>query len=136
MIADDTVLTKIVVAWTNTPVARVKRLAPLKGKSENAAWEWLWHNTRYSEEDFISRIPAAGSKVAHKIRALIGNRVLYPDGTVNSYVDLGAQPCLSSVLLALYAGRTSGRCAQDAKRLIQPAANQIGVPGGTRTVGC
>ena len=87
LIADSPHLTKIVVAWINTPVQRAKKLSRLDGGSENDIWSWLWRNTRFSREDLLSRIPSCDASTDKKIDALIANRVLYPDGTVNSFVE-------------------------------------------------
>jgi len=87
LISDSPHLAKIVIAWTNTPVKRAKTLSRLVGSSELDAWQWLWKNAVYSREDLIERIPSADQTIEKKINALIANRVLYPDGTANSYVE-------------------------------------------------
>jgi hypothetical protein len=40
-----------------------------------------------SRSDWEAGVPCADSSTGKKIDALISNRVLYPDGTVNSYVE-------------------------------------------------
>ena len=87
LIGDDLDLVKIIVAWTNTTVVRAKRPAPLCGESESEVWEWLWRNADYSREDLITRSALPEYTFNKKITPLIGNRVLYPDGTVNSFVQ-------------------------------------------------
>jgi len=89
VVADNPERIKIVVAWTNLDVRRAEKLTELTGESENEVWEWLWKNTKYSRTELIEKIgislPESG--LESKMRPLIGNRVLYPDGTVNSFVQ-------------------------------------------------
>jgi hypothetical protein len=87
MIADSPHLVKIVVAWTSMPVCRMRHLIQLKGATDEAVWRWLWANTEYSGEELVKRIPAADATTNRKIEALIANRVLYPDGTANGFVE-------------------------------------------------
>lgn len=41
----------------------------------------------YSPERFAERLPFSDKDVEQKLRGLIANKVLYPDGTVNGYVE-------------------------------------------------
>jgi hypothetical protein len=50
-------------------------------------WDWLWANARYSLDDLAERSSLTAPLVERKPKPLIGNRVLYPDGTVNSFVQ-------------------------------------------------
>lgn len=89
LVADDPERVKIVVAWTNLEVRRAEKLTELGGESESEVWEWLWENARYSRLELIEKIGISFSEsgLESKMRPLIGNRILYPDGTVNSYVQ-------------------------------------------------
>jgi len=87
LIADEPNLINIVVSWTNTKVARAKKLVSLRGDSESEVWEWLWKNTIYSREELIAKSALSEHGFDRKMTPLIGNRVLYPDGTVNSFVQ-------------------------------------------------
>lgn len=87
LIGDDLDLIKIVVAWTNTTVTRAEKLTPLRGESESEVWGWLWNNATYSREELIAKSALPEYTFNKKIAPLIGNRVLYPDGTVNSFVQ-------------------------------------------------
>jgi len=87
LIGDDLDLIKIILAWTNTTVMRAKKLTPLRGDSESEVWEWLWKNAVYSREELIAKSALPEYSFEKKITPLIGNRVLYPDGTVNSFVE-------------------------------------------------
>ncbi len=89
VVADDPERIKIVVAWTNLDIRRTGKLTELRGESESEIWEWLWENARYSLKELIDKIGISFSTsgLESKLRPLIGNRILYPDGTVNSYVQ-------------------------------------------------
>jgi len=89
VVADDPERIKIVVAWTNLDVRHTGKLTEPRGESEGEIWEWLWENTRYSPKELIDKIGISFSTsgLESKLRPLIGNRILYPDGTVNSYVQ-------------------------------------------------
>ena len=89
LIADDPERLKIVIVWTNIKVGPADNLTELVGESENEIWEWLWKNTVYSKKELIEITGTHFSELALdvKLKPLIGNRILYPDGTVNSYVQ-------------------------------------------------
>lgn len=89
VVADNPERIKIVVAWTSLEVRRAEELTGLRGESESEVWEWLWKNTRYSRAELIDRIGISFSEsgLASKMKPLIGNRILYPDGTINSFVQ-------------------------------------------------
>ena len=87
LIADEPDLIKIVVAWTNTTVTRVDKLNRSRGVSENEVWEWLWSKAVYSREELITKSGHPQHAFERKMAPLIGNRLLYPDGTINSFVQ-------------------------------------------------
>jgi len=87
MVAGAPELIRIVLAWTQTTVIRCKRLKKLSGESEDDCWAWLWENTCFEREKLLARIPNVNAKTQANFDALVANRVLYPDGTANSYVD-------------------------------------------------
>lgn len=87
LIADDLDLIKIIVAWTNTTVVPSEKLSPLRGDSESEVWQWLWKNAVYSREELAAKSALTEYGFEKKMAPLIGNRLLYPDGTVNSFVQ-------------------------------------------------
>jgi hypothetical protein len=87
VIADDPELIKIVVAWTSLDVQPEKKLSDLRGESERETWDWLWDNARYSLSDLAERSGLTVPLVERMLKPLISNRVLYPDGSVNSFVQ-------------------------------------------------
>ena len=86
-LADNPELTRIVVAWTNTAVEQRERLSKLTDESENAVWDWLWENARFSNDELLAKSALSHFRFDEKVKTLIGNRILYPDGTVNSFVQ-------------------------------------------------
>ena len=89
LLAENPDLVKIVVAWTSLDVKRVNKLTGLPGGSESETWEWLWENTTYSLKELKEKIGTSFSEIAleNKMKPLIGNRIIYPDGMVNSFVE-------------------------------------------------
>ena len=86
LVADDPELTKIIVAWTTLDVHSVKERSPLTGQSDREIWDWLWPNARYSPADLAEMSGLTLPLVERRLKPLISSRVLYPDGTVNSFV--------------------------------------------------
>jgi hypothetical protein len=79
-------LIRIVVAWMNMPIERRKRLTPFP-QDAGQQWEWLWRNAVYSTERLATYMPSSDKELEQKLQALIANKVLHPDGTVNGYVE-------------------------------------------------
>ncbi len=50
-------------------------------------WDWLYANAHYSIDDLAERSGLTAPLVKRKLKPLIGNRVLYPDGTANSFLQ-------------------------------------------------
>jgi hypothetical protein len=89
LVADNPELIKIIIAWTNIDVNYVDKLTQLTNDSEKEIWEWLWQNTKFSLTELKEKadISVADYILEKRLKPLIGNRVLYPDGTINSYVQ-------------------------------------------------
>ena len=89
LIADNPDLVKIIVAWTSLDTKRADKLSDSPLVSENEAWEWLWENTCFSLAELKEKagIPLADWVLKKKMKPLIGNRIIYPDGTMNSFVE-------------------------------------------------
>jgi hypothetical protein len=88
LIADNPDRIKLVIAWTNSNIKQSRNLTTLDGESENNIWDWLWENTNYSKTELKvkSDIPSE-IVLENRMRPLIGNRIIYPDGTISSYVQ-------------------------------------------------
>lgn len=87
IVADDADLIKLIVAWTNTSVTPTTRPTKLRGGTISEKWGWLWQNVKYSRQELIQKSGLAAHEFDARLRVLIGNRVIYPDGTVNSFVE-------------------------------------------------
>ena len=89
VVADNPDYIKITIAWTNLDIKRVNKLSSLYGESESAIWEWLWKNARFSVAELKEKVGISCSEevLENKMKPLIGNRIIYPDGTVNSFVQ-------------------------------------------------
>ena len=89
LLADNPDLVKIVVAWTSLDVKREDKITDSPGESENESWEWLWQNTNYHLGELKEKTGTSLSEIAldNKLKPLIGNRLVYLDGTVNSFVE-------------------------------------------------
>jgi hypothetical protein len=80
---------KIVVAWTNIDIKPIRNLTEAPSNCEVESWEWLWGNAAYSLKELKEKTGTSLSENAlgNKLKPVIGNRIIYPDGTVNSYVE-------------------------------------------------
>ena len=87
LVADDPELVKVIVAWSNTMAKPADPTSQLEGDSEDVIWKWLWDNAHYSKAELLSRIALSEREFERKWKILAGNRIVYPDGTVNSFVQ-------------------------------------------------
>lgn len=87
LIADNDVRIRMVVAWTNMETLKADEMTPLKGETENGIWKWLWENTNYSLDDLRVKSSVSSQEIEGRLRPLIANRIIYPDGTINSFVQ-------------------------------------------------
>ena len=87
LIADNPQLIRIAVAWTNTAVKRTEKPGKPGDITEAEFWDWLWEHAQYSRKELTQKSSLSEYGFDHRMQTLIGNRVLYPDGTVNSYVQ-------------------------------------------------
>lgn len=86
-IVGDSTATKILVAWTNAQVRQQRSPFRLRGQSQNSRWNWLWNNVSFSLKEIATRSGVPLAEARAKITELIGNRVIYPDGTLNGFVQ-------------------------------------------------
>lgn len=76
---------RIVLAWSCIPVKQ-KRPRELAGHTEQERWDWLWKNTTYDKEQLAQISCTESNSLNTRLTSLLGNRILYPDGTVHSFV--------------------------------------------------
>ena len=88
LLAEDPELIRITVAWTNTSTTRPKKFTrPPQSDDSHEWWEWLWQNRVYSRQEVMDKAAYTELRFDRKFRTLVGNRAIYPDGTVNSFVQ-------------------------------------------------
>lgn len=87
LVADDPALMKIAVAWASLDVRPAEEPMDPPDELDRKAWDWLWANVEYSVDELAEKSGLTATLVERKLRPLIGNRILYPDGTVNSFVQ-------------------------------------------------
>ena len=87
LISEDAQLQKIIVAWPNLSLRVRDELNPPEGGTDSEIWDWLWQNTIYDQKELILKSGSSSYEFDKKMATLIGNRILYPDGTVNSFVQ-------------------------------------------------
>jgi uncharacterized protein YukJ len=111
VIAKDQVLIKIIIAWTNLQIKQNDVLTELSSDSEKDTWVWLWENCRFSLADLrtIIGVPYSDSGLQKQLEPLIANRIIYPDGTVDSFV----QRYLRNEVAKLFDGKARKRTKSD-----------------------
>ncbi|MHC5055853.1 MAG: hypothetical protein ACYTKD_14170 [Planctomycetota bacterium] len=87
LIADDQKLIRIAVAWTNTAVKRAEVAEAPGNLAEAELWDWLWGHARYSRDELLRKSTLSEHYFDQRMQTLVDKRVLYPDGTMNSYVQ-------------------------------------------------
>jgi hypothetical protein len=89
IVANNLEFINLVIAWTHLEVKRTENLSQPIGDSDFVIWKWLWENAVFSLSDLktITGVPYSESVLANKIKLLTANRILYPDGTINSFVQ-------------------------------------------------
>ena len=87
LIADDPDLIRLCIAWTNTAVKAKAKQTALKDDSTHGTWQWLWDNADYDRRELIAKSGVNAHGFDGRMEVLAGNRILYPDGTINSFVQ-------------------------------------------------
>jgi hypothetical protein len=76
----------IASAWMHLSVRRRRRLTKSVGESEEEKWGWLWDNVQFSDDTLRQESGVRLKRFQDRLDTLIANRMLYPDGSVNSFV--------------------------------------------------
>jgi len=87
LITDNEPRTRIVIAWTNTKTLILKEISSLDTDVESEIWDWLWQNTEFSIDEIKMKSSVSSFEIESSLRFLIANRIIYPDGSVNSFVQ-------------------------------------------------
>ena len=98
LIADQKSLMKILVAWGSLSLRARSELSPFPTGDENDRWKWLWDNTDFDMFPLCEKLGVPEQYLKGLMPLLIGNRVVYPDGTIHSL----AQRYLNSSVLRLF----------------------------------
>jgi hypothetical protein len=87
LVAHDKQLQQLLVIWDAAKVRRKDRLShsPVSGDSESV-WRWLWDNVQYSVDELAELSGVSRPTTEKKMAVLIGNRIIYPDGSVTRLV--------------------------------------------------
>jgi len=83
----DAGLWRFLIAWKNLQVSRRRRLTTPGGHDERSMWEWLWENASFSVNELALLAGASAKEAEEKLNMLSGVRIVYPDGTLNGYVE-------------------------------------------------
>lgn len=86
VVKGDPELIRILVSWPNIEISPRSYISPLSDSSSAASWGWLWKNTDYSQDDLRTNCGVDEESLKAKLAVLIGNRIIYPDGSVNPHV--------------------------------------------------
>ena len=54
---------------------------------DNARWAWLWEGVEFNAID-LAQLTGLGEYVLFAIDIVIGNKLVYPDGSVSNFIDL------------------------------------------------
>jgi hypothetical protein len=85
VVGEDALMTRLVLAWPNVARTEVEPPEPLsKDWDDVKRWDWLWSGIRYAKKDISSIV--GRNRLDVQLRVLIANRILYPDGTIHSYL--------------------------------------------------
>jgi hypothetical protein len=86
---DNPDLVRLIIAWTSLDLKPLKKLRGTPGESESKSWGWLWINTTFNLKDLKEKVGTSLSEnaLANKIKPLVGNKVIYPDGSLNSFIE-------------------------------------------------
>ena len=87
IVAGNAALIRIILSWTHVEIKRPKCLKLCTALSATGKWMWLWNNIAYRRDDLLASIPGANAQTEKALDALIASRILYPDGSINSFVQ-------------------------------------------------
>jgi hypothetical protein len=86
LVASDKDYVNIVTAWTCCSIRVRKPTRHGSVASDADAWQWLWDNAAFSMDALRNASGVPAERFESRLDTLIANRVIYPDGTVNSFV--------------------------------------------------
>lgn len=106
---DSDSLRRLVVAWPK--IKKVKINSGMAHPTDLAdLWEWIWEQVQYNVDD-LRRTSGVGPNILNLMQVLIGNHLLYPDGTVSIW----AQKIIRQILKTKLDIRKKGNILYDEK---------------------
>ncbi len=87
LLSEDSASLKIAVAWGGISIRRVELGKPSPDEPDALRWDWLWSSVSYSIAEVAVRTGLTTYLIERKLPGLVANRVIYPDGTLNSFVQ-------------------------------------------------
>mgnify|MGYP000990425939 CR=1 FL=1 len=108
-IIDDLVAARLILAWTTVRVRLPKTISRLPPNDTVEAWEGLWRHCRYPVKELATRAGLSVAATRTKMEELAGNRALYPDGTINSFVERYLRKKVVDILTAKPISKAKGR---------------------------
>jgi len=93
-------LCNALVAWRSVSI-RYKKASECPALDEPGRWEWLWDQVEFDVGSFGVVAGCPGGEVANLLNRLKGLRLIYPDGTLNSY----AKQYLSQLIMLKLQGK-------------------------------
>jgi len=87
LISEDPANLKIAAAWTGIRIERRNAARCPRDDAGDELWDWLWDGVSYSFAEIALRTGLSTHLVERRLPGLIANKVIYPDGTVNSFVQ-------------------------------------------------
>ena len=86
LMANNHQLMRMLVTWPNVAV-KPACTTEATDSSDEEVWNWLWENTAYNPKEWSSKSGVSSSFFEESRAILIGNRLVYPDGTLNKFVE-------------------------------------------------
>lgn len=85
-ILEDADIQKLIIAWTKIVIRRIHHKDTLPD-TFNEKWLWLWKQISWSERELLNISGIPETKFCRIVNQSCGNRLIYPDGTVNTHAS-------------------------------------------------
>ena len=86
VVGEDQYLIRVVLSWSCIPIQHTAaEVAYCETWRDVEKWNWLWSCVSYRQVDLAHAV-GTGHNLEKALGILVANRILYPDGTVHSYV--------------------------------------------------
>lgn len=78
-------LRQLLVAWQKISIKRVKKTEYRGSDSDMVElWKWMWEQVYYDREE-LKQISMIQGDIDNLMKVLVGNRIIYPDGTISTF---------------------------------------------------